>query len=206
LQYECFNGARAIIDFKGKAVHPGTAKNKMINAVKLAMEFNDLLPASEAPEYTDGYEGFYHLISLNGDVEQAQLYYIIRDHDKAIFNARKVKIEEITKQLQEKYGEERIILDLEDTYYNMAEKIEPVKEIVDLAEVAMRNLDIEPIFRPMRGGTDGSQLSFMGLPCPNIFQGGENFHGRYEFASLNDMEKATQVILEIVKLHTAKYL
>jgi len=202
LQYECFNGATAILTFHGNNVHPGSAKDIMLNASKLAMEFNSYMPIEAAPEHTTGYEGFFHLISMEGTTEKAELYYIIRDHDRQKFNEKKQLIESIEKKMKAKYGEERIVLDLQDKYSNMAEKILPVYEIVEIAETAMKNLGIEPLFRPMRGGTDGSQLSFMGLPCPNIFQGGENFHGKYEFASLDDMEKATQVILEIIRLHT----
>ncbi|WP_042352838.1 peptidase T [Bacillus massiliigorillae] len=201
LQYESFNAAGAKVTIKGKNVHPGTAKNKMVNSTKIAMEFQNLLPVNEAPEYTDGYEGFYHLLAFNGDVEETTLQYIIRDHDKEAFAARKAKMESITADLQAKYGKDRIILDMNDQYYNMGEKIKPVKHIVDIASQAMKNLDIEPIIQPIRGGTDGSQLSYMGLPTPNIFAGGENFHGRYEYVSVDTMEKATNVIIEIAKLY-----
>lgn len=201
LQYESFNAAEAKVKIKGKNVHPGTAKDKMINSTKIAMEFQSKLPANEAPEYTDGYEGFYHLISFNGDVEETNLYYIIRDFDKESFAARKEKVQAIAAELQEKYGEERIILEINDQYFNMKEKIEPVKEIVDIAYQAMKNLDIEPIIQPIRGGTDGSQLSYMGLPTPNVFTGGENYHGKFEYISVDNMVKATNVIIEIVKLY-----
>lgn len=201
LQFESFNAAGAKVTIKGKNVHPGTAKNKMINSTKIAMEFQQLLPAEEAPEYTDGYEGFYHLLSFNGDVEETTLQYIIRDHDKEKFAARKETMKNVTAELQAKYGEDRIILDMNDQYYNMGEKIKPVKQIVDIAHQAMKNLDIEPIVQPIRGGTDGSQLSYMGLPTPNIFAGGENFHGRFEYVSVETMEKATNVIIEIAKLY-----
>jgi len=200
LQYECFNAARAIVTFHGKNVHPGSAKNIMVHAGKMAMEFNSQLPAIEAPEHTEGYEGFYHIITMNATTEKAEINYIIRDHDKTKFIKRKKFLAEIVSRMEQKYGAGNVVLDLKDTYYNMAEKIEPVKEIVDIAEVAFKNLGITPLFRPQRGGTDGSQLSFMGLPTPNIFQGAENFHGKHEFASTNDMEKATMVILEIIKL------
>ncbi|KEK21950.1 peptidase T [Bacillus gaemokensis] len=200
LEYESFNAASAKLTFKGNNTHPGTAKNKMLNASKIAMEFHGQLPAEEAPEYTEGYEGFYHLISVNGDVERSQSYYIIRDFDRDNFQTRKDKIMNITKQLQEEYGEENIILEMKDQYYNMLEKIEPVREIVDIAYEAMKNLDIEPNIHPIRGGTDGSQLSYMGLPTPNIFTGGENYHGKFEYVSVDNMEKAVQVIIEIARL------
>lgn len=200
LEYESFNAASAKLIFKGNNTHPGTAKNKMLNASKLAMEFHGQLPAEEAPEYTEGHEGFYHLISVNGDVEQSKFHYIIRDFDRDNFEARKDKIKNITKQMQEKYGEENIILEIKDQYYNMLEKIEPVREIVDIAYEAMKNLDIEPNIQPIRGGTDGSQLSYMGLPTPNIFTGGENYHGKFEYVSVDNMEKAVQVIIEIARL------
>ena len=201
LQYESFNAAEAKVKFKGKNVHPGTAKDKMINSTKIAMEFQSMLPAAEAPEYTDGYDGFYHLISFNGDVEETNLYYIIRDFDSDSFNSRKEKVQAITAELQEKYGNDRIVLEINDQYFNMKEKIEPVKEIVDIAYQAMKNLDIEPIIQPIRGGTDGSQLSYMGLPTPNVFTGGENYHGKFEYISVENMLKATNVIIEIVKLY-----
>lgn len=200
LQYESFSAAAAKITFKGNNIHPGTAKGKMINSGKIAMAFNRKLPAEEAPEYTEGYEGFYHLISVNGDVEKTTLYYIIRDFDRDNFNKRKATIEAIVAEFRAKYGEENIILDMNDQYYNMREKIEPVREIVDIAHKAMTNLGIEPIIEPVRGGTDGSQLSYMGLPTPNIFTGGENFHGKFELISVENMEKASKVIVEILRL------
>lgn len=200
LQYESFNAAAAKITFKGTNIHPGTAKGQMVHAAKIAMEFHSMLPEKEAPEYTEGYEGFYHLLSINGDVEETSLHYIIRDHDREKFNGRKALIEKIVQTLKEKYGDERIRLDMYDQYYNMREKIEPVKEIVDIARDAMGNLGIVPVVEPIRGGTDGSQLSFMGIPTPNIFTGGENFHGKYEFISVDNMIKAVQVIIEIIRL------
>ncbi|UFT99671.1 peptidase T [Radiobacillus kanasensis] len=199
LQYESFNAAAAKLTFKGNNVHPGTAKGKMVNSAKIAMEFHSKLPSEEAPEFTEEYEGFYHLISFNGDVEESKLYYIIRDHDRKKFTAKKENIESIAAELRQKYGEESIVLDMKDQYYNMREKIEPVKEIVDNAYNAMKKLEIEPLVQPIRGGTDGSQLSFMGLPTPNVFTGGENYHGKFEYISLENMEKAVHVILEIVK-------
>ncbi|MEQ7050592.1 peptidase T [Paenibacillaceae sp. P-4] len=200
LEYESFNAAQATLTFKGKNVHPGTAKNKMVNAAKIAMEFNSRLPVEEAPESTEGYEGFYHLSSISGDVEMTKMRYIIRDFDRDNFNARKQNMENIVKSLQEKYGAERVSIELKDQYYNMREKIEPVKHIVDIAYKAMKNVGVEPDIKPIRGGTDGSQLSYMGLPTPNIFTGGENYHGRYEYVSVDNMQKATEVIVEIVKL------
>ena len=200
LEYESFNAAGAKIMIKGNNIHPGSAKGKMVNSAKIAMELNNRLPKDEVPELTEGYEGFYHLISFNGDVEQTKLNYIIRDFDRDAFNAKKAKLEQIVSELKEKYGEEAIVLEMNDQYYNMREKIEPVKEIVDIAYQAMKNLDIEPVISPIRGGTDGSQLSYMGLPTPNIFTGGENFHGKYEYISVDNMEKATMVIVEIARL------
>ncbi|MEI3604161.1 peptidase T [Pseudogracilibacillus sp. SE30717A] len=199
LQYESFNAAAAKIVFKGNNVHPGTAKGKMVHSTKIANEFMNMLPTKEAPEYTEGYEGFFHLISVEGSVEETELYYIIRDFDKEKFQTRKSLIHNIVKELQQKHGKDSIELQIKDQYFNMREKIEPVMEIVDVAKEAMKSLHIEPIIEPIRGGTDGSQLSFMGLPTPNIFTGGENFHGKYEFISVDNMEKAVQVILEICK-------
>ncbi|MBG9794513.1 peptidase T [Paenibacillus dendritiformis] len=201
LEYESFNAAQAKITVKGTNVHPGSAKGKMINSAKIAMELHSKLPAEEAPEFTDGYDGFYHLISIQGDVERTDLRYIIRDFDKANFEARKAKLEAIVKELQDIYGENSIILDMNDQYYNMKDMIEPVKHIVDIAYQAMKNVGIEPIITPIRGGTDGSQLSYMGLPTPNIFTGGENYHGKFEYVSADNMVKATEVIIEIIKLY-----
>ncbi|OQP07124.1 peptidase T [Geobacillus sp. 46C-IIa] len=204
LEYESFNAAEAKITIKGKNVHPGTAKGKMINSIKIAMEFQQQLPANEAPEHTEGYEGFYHLLSFQGNVEETKLYYIIRDFDREQFEARKAKMKEIATSLAQKYGNDRITLEINDQYYNMREKIEPVRHIVDIAHEAMTNLGIEPKVKPIRGGTDGSQLSYMGLPTPNIFAGGENFHGRYEYISADNMVKAAEVIVEIIKLFEQK--
>ncbi|PZM64132.1 peptidase T [Paenibacillus dendritiformis] len=201
LEYESFNAAQAKITVKGTNVHPGSAKGKMINSAKIAMELHNRLPVEEAPEFTDGYDGFYHLISIQGDVERTELRYIIRDFDKANFEARKAKLEAIVKELQGKFGEKSIILDMKDQYYNMKDKIEPVKHIVDIAYQAMKQVGIEPIITPIRGGTDGSQLSYMGLPTPNIFTGGENYHGKFEYVSADNMVKATEVIIEIIKLY-----
>ncbi|WP_226035529.1 peptidase T [Aquibacillus saliphilus] len=200
LQHESFNAAAAKVTFKGNNVHPGTAKNKMINSSKLAMKFHNQLPEEEAPEFTEEYEGFYHLLSIDGDVEETSLYYIIRDHDREKFNAKKSNIEKLVNDYAEQYGQKNIILEMKDQYYNMGEKIEPVKHIVDIAFQAMENLNIKPLVKPIRGGTDGSQLSFMGMPTPNIFTGGENFHGKYEFISVDNMEKAVYTIVEIISL------
>ena len=201
LQYESFNAAAALITCKGKNVHPGTAKGKMVNSAKIAMELHGRLPAEETPERTEGYEGFYHLISIHGDVEQTELRYLIRDHDRNRFNERKSQLTAIVEELQGKYGEKRIELEIKDQYFNMKEKIEPVKEIVDIARQALENLGIRPIIQPIRGGTDGSQLSYMGLPTPNIFTGGENYHGRFEYVSADNMVQAVNTIIEIVQLY-----
>ena len=200
LEYESFNAAAAKITIKGNNIHPGSAKNKMVNSMKIAMELHGQLPPQEVPEHTEDYEGFYHLLSFNGDVEQTRLNYIIRDHDRDIFNKRKETLTNIVNEMKAKYGADNIQLEMNDQYYNMGEKIKPVKEIVDIAQEAMESLDIKPIIQPIRGGTDGSQLSFMGLPTPNIFTGGENFHGKYEFISVDNMIKATNTVIEIVKL------
>jgi tripeptide aminopeptidase len=200
LEYESFNAAAAKIVCKGKNVHPGTAKGKMINSAKIAMEINNRLPVEEAPEHTEGYEGFYHLTSINGDVEETTLHYIIRDFDKEKFAARKETLKKIVTDLQGTYGEERVLLEIKDQYYNMGEKIKPVIEIVNIAQQAMENLEIPVDIKPIRGGTDGSQLSYMGLPTPNIFTGGENFHGRFEYISVDNMEKAVNVIVEVARL------
>lgn len=204
LEYESFNAAAAKITIKGNNVHPGTAKGKMINSAKIAMKLNSLLPADEAPEYTEGYEGFYHLLSIQGDVEETKLHYIIRDFDKENFQNRKETMKRAVKELQNEYGRDRILLDMNDQYYNMREKIEPVIEIVNIAKQAMENLGIEPKISPIRGGTDGSQLSYMGLPTPNIFTGGENFHGKFEYISVDNMVKAVNVIVEIAKQFEAQ--
>ena len=199
LEYENFNAAYAKIEIQGRNVHPGYAKNKMVNALHIANELASMLPYDERPEHTDGYEGFFHLISLNGTVEDSKLSFIIRDHDRDKFEERKNKINSIVDVLNEKY-DNRITLDMKDQYYNMKEKIEPVMHIVDYAYRAMEELDIKPIVKPIRGGTDGSKLSFMGLPCPNIFAGGMNFHGKYEFLPIPALEKASKVIVKIAEL------
>lgn len=204
LEYENFNGAQAKVTFNGNNVHPGTAKNKMVNSMKIAMEFNAKLPEDEAPEYTEGREGFFHLLSIQGDVELTKLQYILRDHDRDKFEAKKALFEEITAEIKAEYGEKSIQLDMHDQYYNMREKIEPVMEIVDIASDAMKRLDIEPVIKPIRGATDGSQISYKGLPTPNVFTGGENYHGKFEYISVDNMEKATKVIIEIAKLYEEK--
>ena len=204
LEFENFNAASAKITFKGRNVHPGYAKNKMINSIRVANRFCAMLPAHETPEHTEGYEGFYHLISFNGDVEQTTVAYIIRDHDRARFESRKKKIERFVSEINAEYGEGTATLELRDQYYNMREKIEPVMHIIDTAFAAMEAVGVKPNVKPIRGGTDGAQLSFKGLPCPNIFAGGLNFHGRYEFAPIQNMEKAMNVIVKIAELVAKK--
>lgn len=204
LEFENFNAASVKITFKGRNVHPGYAKNKMINSIRVANRFCAMLPAHETPEHTEGYEGFYHLISFNGDVEQTTVAYIIRDHDRARFESRKKKIERFVSEINAEYGEGTATLELRDQYYNMREKIEPVMHIIDTAFAAMEAVGVKPNVKPIRGGTDGAQLSFKGLPCPNIFAGGLNFHGRYEFAPIQNMEKAMKVIVKIAELVAIK--
>ncbi|MFA6871447.1 MAG: peptidase T [Bacteroidaceae bacterium] len=204
LEYENFNAAGAKITFKGRNVHPGYAKNKMVNAIRLANEFVNLLPANEVPEATEGYEGFYHLISFQGTVEEASISYIIRDHDRAKFEDRKKKVTELVAQMNRKLGSEIVTLTMNDQYYNMREKIEPVMHIIDTAFEAMKQVGVKPEVKAIRGGTDGAQLSFKGLPCPNIFAGGLNFHGRFEFVPIQSMEKATSVIVKIIELVATK--
>lgn len=200
LQYESFNAAAAEVTFTGNSVHPGTAKGKMVNAGRMAAEFTMMFDELDTPEHTSGYEGFIHLVNLGGDVEKARAQFIIRDFDKENFEARKILMETNVKMLAEKYGEGRVHLDMHDQYYNMRDKIEPKMYIVDNAKRAMEALNITPVIIPVRGGTDGSQLSYKGLPTPNIFTGGENFHGKYEYASADDMEKSAQVIIKIAEL------
>ena len=204
LQYESFNAAGVKVTTYGTSVHPGSAKNKMVNATTMAIKFQNHMPANEVPEKTEGYEGFIHLMSFNGHIEKAEMTYIIRDHDREKFEAKKAHMLEVEKLIKAEYGEHAINVAMEDQYYNMGEKIEPVMEIVDIAKEAMHKLGITPIVEPIRGGTDGSQLSYMGLPTPNIFAGGENMHGKFEYVSAETMEKATQVILEIVQLFEKK--
>ena len=202
LEFETFNAAQVIITLHGRSVHPGSAKNKMINSLHLAQEFDALLPASERPEYTTGYEGFYHLMRTNGNIEETELAYIIRDHSRQIFEKRKVLMQSAVDFLNARYGKGTVELATKDQYYNMREKLEPVFQIVELAKHAIEALNIEPIILPVRGGTDGSRLSFMGLPCPNLFTGGMFAHGRYECLPTNSLEKASEVILKIIELST----
>jgi len=199
LEYENFNATVAKVTFKGRNVHPGYAKHKMINSLRVATQFAIMLPRWETPEHTEGYEGFYHLIGIEGDVEKTVLTYIIRDHDRDRFERRKKEFEHLTRKINKEFPD-CASLELKDQYYNMREKIEPVMHVIEIAEQAMRNADVTPKVVPIRGGTDGAQLSFKGLPCPNIFAGGLNFHGRYEFVPIPSMEKATKVIVEIAKL------
>jgi tripeptide aminopeptidase len=201
LQYETFSAAEATLQIQGKNVHPGTAKDLMINALQIAHDFHAALPSEEVPEQTEGYQGFYHLLTLNGTVDEAEMYYIIRDFDRVGLEERKKKVAKIVEQLNEKYGNQRIKLTLKDQYYNMREVIEKDMSPVELAEKAMIRLGIQPIIEPVRGGTDGSKISFLGIPTPNLFAGGENMHGRYEFVSLETMSAATDTIIEIIKLN-----
>lgn len=199
LQYESFHAAQAVVSIQGKNVHPGTAKDTMVNAIKLAMDFDRRLPAAEVPEKTEKREGFYHVLGIEGSVEESQLVYIIRDHDREAFEAKKTEMERIAQEMNEELHAERIKVSLKDQYYNMGEILEQDMRPVQLAERAMKRIGIEPIIEPVRGGTDGSKLSYMGLPTPNIFAGGENFHGRYEYIAVESMEKATEVIVEIIR-------
>lgn len=199
LEFENFNAAVAKVTFKGRNVHPGYAKHKMLNSIRVANQFVIMLPRWETPEHTEGYEGFYHLISFQGTVEETVLTYIIRDHDRDRFERRKKELEHLARKINNEFPGCASI-EIKDQYYNMREKIEPVMHIIDIAIQAMKNADVTPKVQPIRGGTDGAQLSFKGLPCPNIFAGGLNFHGRYEFVPIPSMEKATQVIVEIAKL------
>ena len=199
LEYESFNAAAAEIVFHGTNVHPGTAKDKMVNSQKHAMAFQNRLPGDEAPEFTDGFEGFYHLISFEGSVEKTTVQYIIRDFDRSKFEARKHFLTALVEEWNKKYGAGSVEIKLNDQYYNMREKIEPHMEIVDIAHAAMESRGVTPIIKPIRGGTDGSQLSYMGLPTPNIFTGGENYHGKFEFISVDNMVKATEVVIAIAE-------
>lgn len=204
LEYENFNAAEAKLKINGRNVHPGYAKDKMINSILVAMELNALLPVNQRPEFTQGYDGFFHLIKMDGTVESSSIKYIIRDHDRTKFEQKKVLIKDCVDLLNKRYGEGVIELTLKDQYYNMKEQVEPVIHIVETAQKAMEEIGIEPVVVPIRGGTDGARLSYMGLPCPNIFAGGLNFHGKFEYVSLDVMEKATQVILKIIELYTKK--
>lgn len=203
LEYENFNAASAKITIQGLNVHPGTAKGRMKNSMLIAMELDSMLPSNERPEYTEGYEGFYHLTEFSGTVDYTKIAYIIRDHDKQEFINKKELLIKIVDHLNLKYGQGTLKLIMMDQYYNMQEKIEPVMHIVDLAEKAMEEVGVRPIIKPIRGGTDGSRLSFMGLPCPNIFTGGHNFHSRYEFIPIKSMDKAVQVIVKIAEMNVS---
>ena len=200
LEFENFNAAGAKVSFKGKMVHPGYAKGKMVNSMYLAQKFIQALPAYETPELTDGRDGFYHLHHMAGQVELTELHYIIRDHDAQRFEERKQLMHQVAQDFNQALGVERVSVEIKDQYFNMREKIEPMMHIVDLAKEAMETAGITPIIKPIRGGTDGSQLSFMGLPCPNIFAGGHNFHGRYEYVPVESMLKATEVIVNIAQM------
>lgn len=202
LEYENFNAASAKIAVQGRNIHPGYAKDKMINALLVACELNALLPACQTPEHTEGYEGFYHLTSLNGSVERAEMSYIIRDHDREKFEAKKRFIADAVNFINRRYGEQAAALTLKDQYYNMREMVEPHPEVVEKAVEAMRRAGVEPLVRPIRGGTDGARLSFMGLPCPNLFTGGMNFHGKYEYCSLDTMRRSVDTILNLIRLWT----
>ncbi len=188
------------IAIQGRNIHPGYAKDKMLNALQVATEINGMLPAWERPEHTEGYEGFYHLTSIGGGVETASMEYIIRDHSREKFEARKQFMTEVAQFVNRKYGEGVVDLTIKDQYYNMREMVEPHPEVIEKAMEAMKEAGVEPIVRPIRGGTDGARLSYMGLPCPNLFTGGMNFHGKYEYCSLNTMEKAMQTILNLANL------
>ena len=201
LEYENFNAANAKVKINGRNVHPGSAKNKMINSMLIAMELNSMLPVAEKPEYTEKYEGFIHLTSILGEVEETNLQYIIRDHGKESFEMKKKVLEVATAFLNMKYGHNTVELQMKDSYYNMKEKIEPVMEIVDLAQNAMEEVGVMPMITPVRGGTDGARLSYMGLPCPNIFTGGHNFHGKFEYIPVSAMGKAVDVIVKIAELN-----
>ena len=201
LEYESFNAAGAVFKIKGKSVHPGTAKGKLINASLIAAEIVNSFPADEVPEKTEGYEGFYFLDKINSNCEEAELSYILRDHDREKFEAKKKFAANVAKKINEKYGKELVSVEIKDQYYNMGEIIKDHMNVVEIAKKAMENLGIKPVIEPIRGGTDGSKISFMGLPTPNIFAGGENFHGKYEFVALESMILATDVIVEIVKLN-----
>lgn len=205
LEYENFNAAGAVVTVKGRIVHPGYAKEKMINSMYIAKDFINSLPKLETPEHTEGREGFFHLTGMRGEVEETKLNYIIRDHDKEHFEARKEVMLKLANELNTQHGSEVIEVEIKDQYFNMREKVEPVMHIVDIAEEAMKEVGITPDIKPIRGGTDGAQLSFMGLPCPNIFAGGHNFHGKYEYVPVESMQKAVEVIIKIAELTAEKY-
>lgn len=204
LEYENFNAARAVVTIKGKSVHTGSAKGIMKNSVLIASEFMGMLPENETPAATEGYEGFYHADSINGNVEHTRIKYIIRDFKMEGLNRRKEKIQEAAEKLNKKYGENTVTVDLKDQYYNMKEKIEEHMYTVDIAKKAMEEMDIKPVINPIRGGTDGARLSFMGLPCPNLFTGGHNYHGKYEYIPVSSMEKAVKTIIRIIELYASR--
>jgi len=201
IEYENFNAASAKVIINGANIHPGSAKNKMKNSILIAMEFQSMLPVHETPENTENYEGFNHLNDISGDVEKTNLNYIVRDHDADKFNLKKERFIKISDYLNEKYGEDTVVVELKDSYYNMKEKILPHMHIIETAKIAMRNIGVEPEIVPIRGGTDGARLSYMGLPCPNLCTGGHNFHGRYEYIPIQSMEKTVELLVEIVKLN-----
>ncbi len=205
LEFENFNAAAAKVQVKGRNVHPGYAKNKMINSLLVANEFVSMLPADETPATTEGYEGFYHLIGMEGEVESTMLSYIIRDHDREKFESRKALMQDCAARINGKYGEELVTVELKDQYYNMRQQVEPLMHIIDIAFAAMQEAGVEPHVKAIRGGTDGAQLSFKGLPCPNIFAGGLNFHGRYEFVPVQSIEKAMNVVVKIAELTAKRY-
>ncbi len=204
LEYENFNAAAATVKIKGNNIHPGYAKGKMLNASILAAEFMSLLPVNERPEFTDGYEGFFHLLSVSSTVEDAEMQYIIRDHDRKLFEHRKKMMLKVGEYLNQKYSRDIFSIEMKDQYFNMREQIEPVFHIVEIAKQAMENVGVKPLVKPIRGGTDGSRLSYMGLPCPNLFAGGHNFHGKHEFVAAETMVKAVETILNIVAIVSAK--
>ena len=200
LEYENFNAASAKWEVSGRNIHPGMAKDKMINAMQIAMELNSMLPAHQRPEHTEGYDGFYHLVGMRGEVEHAELSYIVRDHSRELFEQKKALLEQITAYANAKYGEGTVRLTLKDQYYNMREMVEPHPEIIEKAMQAMEEAGVVPIIKPIRGGTDGSRLSYMGLPCPNLYTGGMNFHGKFEYVSLDTMYRSVQTLVNLVKL------
>lgn len=204
LEYENFNAASAKWEVSGRNIHPGMAKDKMVNAMQIAMELNSMLPAHQRPEHTEGYDGFYHLVGMRGEVEFAELIYIVRDHNRELFEQKKALMEQITAYVNGKYGEGTVRLTLKDQYYNMREMVEPHPEIIEKAMQAMEQAGVAPIIKPIRGGTDGSRLSYMGLPCPNLYTGGMNFHGKFEYVSLDTMYRSVQTLVNLVKLWAAE--
>lgn len=201
IEYENFNAANAKVKIKGRSIHPGSAKGKMVNAILVAMELQSMLPVEQNPAYTEMYEGFYHLDQINGDVEDASMVYIIRDHDREKFEEKKEYFKRVCDFLNEKYGAGTVNVQINDNYYNMKEKVEPHMHLIDNAKKAMEELGITPIVSPIRGGTDGARLSYMGLPCPNLCTGGDNYHGKYEYVSVNAMEKTVEILLKIIELY-----